>query len=170
MSALAIKLTSLAVKTASKPLARQLESFTMSHPTTRQWLMRMAQRYHGFQVQVTRRAEGKEGKAFVGTITDEKAIETASKLVSETVVFTVAGALVMWEYRKSSEKDQARKEEENKKAREKEAEMAREKEAALSHFQHLGDRISHLERMVEDIRQELVGTTRNRPVWSWFGR
>ena len=44
---------------------------------------------HRFEVAVTRRAEGKEGKAFIGSMTEEKSVELASKMASEGFVFMV---------------------------------------------------------------------------------
>lgn len=170
MSALAIKLTALAVKTVAKPLAKQVETFALTHPTTRQWLMRMAQGYHRLQINVTRRVEGKEGKAFVGTITDEKAMDTASKLVSETVVFSIAGVLVMWEYRKSVEKENAKKEEKIRRARQFEEEATREKLDTLRHLKSLADRMEHIESVVEELKKENHDGPKNRTAWPWSAR
>lgn len=44
---------------------------------------------HRTEVRISRGAEGKEGKAFVGSMTDERALEMASKVVSEGFVFVV---------------------------------------------------------------------------------
>ena len=41
------------------------------------------------EVFITRGAAGKESKAFVGRISDEKALEMATRLVSEGFVFSV---------------------------------------------------------------------------------
>jgi hypothetical protein len=48
-----------------------------------------AQRIHKFEVVVTRKAEGKEGKAFIGNMTEEKSVELASKIASESFLFAV---------------------------------------------------------------------------------
>lgn len=42
------------------------------------------------EVYITRGAEGKESRAFVGAISDEKAMDLAAKVVSEGFVFTVS--------------------------------------------------------------------------------
>jgi hypothetical protein len=49
------------------------------------------QRVHKFEVMVTRKAEGREGKAFIGNMTEEKSVELASKLASESFLFAVSG-------------------------------------------------------------------------------
>lgn len=51
----------------------------VSHP---QWL-------HRLEVGITRGAEGKTGRAFVGDMSEEKAVELASKVVSEGFLYSV---------------------------------------------------------------------------------
>lgn len=48
------------------------------------------QRVHGFEVMITRKAEGKTGKAFIGNMTEEKSVELASKIASESFLFVVS--------------------------------------------------------------------------------
>lgn len=50
------------------------------------------QRVHKFEVMVTRKAEGKTGKAFIGNMTEEKSVELASKIASESFLFVVSKA------------------------------------------------------------------------------
>jgi hypothetical protein len=47
---------------------------------------------HRVEVGITRRAEGKEGPAFIGVMTEEKSVELASKIASEGFVFAVRRA------------------------------------------------------------------------------
>lgn len=49
----------------------------------------MLQAMHRFEVRVSRAAEGKSTKAFVGEMTDEKAMQLASKVASEGFVYLV---------------------------------------------------------------------------------
>ncbi len=51
----------------------------------------LVQALHRFDVWVSRTSEGKSSRAFVGELTEEEALKQASKLVSETFVFTVRG-------------------------------------------------------------------------------
>jgi len=48
---------------------------------------------HRFETRVTRSAEGKTGKVFVGDLSDENALDLAGKLVSEAFLYTVQGPL-----------------------------------------------------------------------------
>lgn len=50
------------------------------------------QRIHKFEVMVTRKAEGREGRAFIGAMTEEKSVELASKIASESFLFAVGGS------------------------------------------------------------------------------
>lgn len=44
---------------------------------------------HRFEVIISRRADGKTGRAFVGDMTEAKSLELASKLASEGFIFMV---------------------------------------------------------------------------------
>ena len=48
------------------------------------------QRIHRMEVTISRRAEGKEGRAFIGDMTEEKSVELASKIASESFIFAVS--------------------------------------------------------------------------------
>ena len=51
------------------------------------------QKMHKIEVGISRAAEGKVGKFFVGNMSDERALELASKVVSEGFVFGVSPCL-----------------------------------------------------------------------------
>lgn len=51
---------------------------------------------HKVEVGISRAAEGKVGKFFVGNMSDERALELASKVVSEGFVFGVSHVLDTW--------------------------------------------------------------------------
>lgn len=53
------------------------------------------QKWHKIEVGISRSAEGKIGKFFVGDMSDEHALQLASKVVSEGFVFGVSGELLM---------------------------------------------------------------------------
>lgn len=50
-----------------------------------------AQAVHRMEVWITRGAEGRTSRAFVGALSEEKALDLASKLAGEGFVFTVGG-------------------------------------------------------------------------------
>ena len=59
--------------------------FLLDHPQ----VIRLAQSLHRADVAINRGAEGKTGKVFVGDISEEHALQLASKFVSETFLFAV---------------------------------------------------------------------------------
>jgi hypothetical protein len=58
-------------------------------------LLLSSQRIHQFEVMISRKAEGRQGKAFVGHMTEEKSVELASKLASESFLFVVRPVVVL---------------------------------------------------------------------------
>jgi hypothetical protein len=86
--ALAFKVATFTMKTLAKPLASRFQGWMLSHPYWRERCINLAQAIHRAEVRVTRGAEGKEGKAFVGKMTEEKALDLASKIVSEGFIYT----------------------------------------------------------------------------------
>lgn len=50
----------------------------------------LPQRLHKLEVYINRGAEGKVGRAFVGEMSEEKAVQLASKVASEGFVYTVS--------------------------------------------------------------------------------
>ena len=55
-------------------------------------VIRLAQYLHRADVAITRGAEGKSSRVFVGDISEEHAVELASKFVSESFIFAVRSA------------------------------------------------------------------------------
>lgn len=105
MAAIVVKVFSLALRTISKPLGHQFQNWALQHPGFRRQAIAIAQVksfdlnaktpiqiqvLHRMEVFITRGAEGKESRAFVGAISDEKAMDLAAKVVSEGFVFTVS--------------------------------------------------------------------------------
>ena len=61
----------------------------MGHPVARKRVINLAQRLHAMEVNISRGAEGRTGRTFVGDISEEKAVQLASKVVSEGFVYGV---------------------------------------------------------------------------------
>lgn len=77
---------------------------------------------------ISRRADEKQGKAFIGAMTDEASVELASKIVSESFVFVVGTVLIFAEYERGRRKEVAkqRREEAEREAIMKRAQEERE--------------------------------------------
>lgn len=112
MAALVFKVGLLTMKTAAKPLAKQFESFVMGHPLLRRNVINVAQWLHRLEVGITRGAEGKTGRAFVGDMSEEKAVELASKVASEGFLYGMGVALLVVELNRKNKEDAAKKEKE----------------------------------------------------------
>jgi hypothetical protein len=112
MATFMFKVGTLALKTLAKPLADRFKGYVMTHPRGREAALALAQRLHRVEVTVARRADGKEGKAFIGEMTEERGVELASKLASEGFVFAVGAGLVGLEYERNRRKEEAKKRDE----------------------------------------------------------
>lgn len=89
MATVFFKVAVLTVKTLSKPLASRFESYVLNHPFLRTQVINLAQNLHRLTVRIDRGAEGRTGRAFVGDMTEEKALQLASKVVSEGFIYGV---------------------------------------------------------------------------------
>ncbi|KAL4854528.1 OPA3-like protein [Chlorella vulgaris] len=109
MAALLFKVGLLTLKTAAKPLASRFEKLVLNHPVWRARVIEMAQLVHKMEVKITRGAEGRTGKAFVADMTEERALDLASKFVSEGFLYGMGVALVAVELQRKNKEDAAKK-------------------------------------------------------------
>ncbi|CAL8471913.1 g11455 [Coccomyxa elongata] len=105
MAAFLFKVFTLTIRTVSKPLAARVQSYVLQHPTLRKPVIDLAQALHRLEVRVNRGAEGKSGKVFVGSLSEDKAMDLAGKFISEAFVWGVAIAIVGLEYERQKGKD-----------------------------------------------------------------
>jgi hypothetical protein len=70
------------------------------------------QRLHRLEVAIARGAEGKSGPAFVGDLTEERAVELAGKVASEGFVWGFATIVVGLEVGRQARKDAAKRDQE----------------------------------------------------------
>ena len=110
MATLLFKVGALTLKTVSKPLATRFEQYVMGHPTLRKQVIAAANFLHGLEVRITRGAEGKSGKVFVGSMSEENAVQMASKVASEGFVYGTALALLVAEMIRKDKEDRLKKE------------------------------------------------------------
>ncbi|GMP54715.1 hypothetical protein CsSME_00019787 [Camellia sinensis var. sinensis] len=105
-----VKLGTLALKTACKPIANRLKKEAGLHPKFRQLIVNIAQANHRFMTNMQRRIYGHATDVAIRPLNEEKAVQAAADLLGELFVFTVAGAAVIFEVQRSS-RSEARKEE-----------------------------------------------------------
>ncbi|KAL7219314.1 hypothetical protein ACSBR2_012397 [Camellia fascicularis] len=105
-----VKLGTLALKTACKPIANRLKKEAGLHPKFRQLIVNIAQANHRFTTNMQRRIYGHATDVAIRPLNEEKAVQAAADLLGELFVFTVAGAAVIFEVQRSS-RSEAKKEE-----------------------------------------------------------
>ncbi|CAM6112499.1 unnamed protein product [Calypogeia fissa] len=129
------KLGTLVLRTLSKPLASRLKSQAASYPRFRELIVNFAQANHKFQVNLQRRIYGHATNVEIKPLNEEKAVQAASDFLGEFFIFSIGGAVVIFEVQRSA-RSEARKEE----ARKAEVEGLREQVASLA------QRLDNIER------------------------
>lgn len=89
-----LKLGALVVKQVSKPVAAQLKSSALAHPSLREALRAVGQRMHEYNATLTQRlkTEGELAsgrKVFVTRLDDETAMKKAADFMAEVFIFSV---------------------------------------------------------------------------------
>ncbi|KAF7584507.1 Optic atrophy 3 protein (OPA3) family protein [Clavispora lusitaniae] len=108
MSGIALKLTSLLVRTVAKPIALTLKAQAKEHEAFRNACIRVAQTVHSTDVKLRMRLLG-ENRIKVRPLNDKKAIENGANFLSEFFIFSVAGSLIFYESYRARVKSQNEK-------------------------------------------------------------
>lgn len=120
------------------------------------------QSLHQIEVWLTRSADGKTGKAFVGKMSEEKSIELASKFVSEGFVFAVGVLIVAFEYVRQTKKETAKKlqekEEKDRLRGIEEDERAAFRSNVSSQIEGLGEQLEQLTRRLRLLEDQVAET------------
>mmetsp|Transcript_5498 Transcript_5498/g.9523 ORF Transcript_5498/g.9523 Transcript_5498/m.9523 type:complete len:190 (+) Transcript_5498:243-812(+) len=177
MAAIFVKVFVLAIKTIAKPVASRFEHYVMSRPESRQRAINAAQYAHAIEIWITRGAEGRTGKAFIGDMSEEKSIAYASKLVSEGFVFAVGAALVLLEYQRGARNDAAKKIKEKTKREQLQLETEREQQRLQEEneqqtrlIQRLLERVDNLEKSTGSLAEkaEQYARSAHKSNRGWF--
>ncbi|SGZ58363.1 CIC11C00000000982 [Sungouiella intermedia] len=96
MSGIALKFTSLLVRTLAKPMALALKTQAKEHELFKSACIRVAQTVHSTDVKLRMRLLG-ENKIKVRPLNDKKAIENGANFLLEAFIFLVAGSLILYE-------------------------------------------------------------------------
>lgn len=103
MSGIALKLTSLLVKTVAKPIANTLKAQAKEHETFRNGCIFIAQTVHKTDLKLRMSLLG-EKKIKIRPLNDAKAIDNGANFLSELFIFSVAGSLIFYESYRSRKK------------------------------------------------------------------
>jgi DNA-binding transcriptional MocR family regulator len=172
---IAVKLFFLAVRQVSKPLAAVAKRGATESPLLRQVIVSIGQTINRARIQVTRMADGKTSLANISPLNEEKAVAVGAELVSEGVIYTIAGSTVFYEWRMT------KREKEQNAAKAAAAEVRRREEQRLNEerqwaeFSHLNKRITLLQeelwllRRQQEQRERESGTTaRQKSLLMWW--
>ncbi|XP_047060920.1 OPA3-like protein isoform X2 [Lolium rigidum] len=108
------KLGTLTLKMMAKPVAIRLKTEASRHPKFRQFIINLAQANHRISTNIQRRLYGHSTQVEIRPLNEEKAVQDAADLIGELFVFSVAGAVVVFEVQRSA-RSENRKEEARKK-------------------------------------------------------
>jgi len=175
------KLGFLLIKQVSKPVAKSIAARAKTSPLFKNWVcIPVAQLFHFYEVKMKMRAlnlgGGKVTK--VPKLTEAKAVEQGAEILSEFIIISIASGILIYEYNRSSEKEEA-KEEKLKADRESiknkifELELKVEKQS--TQIRSLAKTAIHLEEEIQkkslkrllgksvDVPQELIKTVEEIP-------
>lgn len=137
-----VKLGTLVLKTACKPIATRLKKEAGKHPKFREFIINIAQTNHRITTRIQRRIYGHRTDVEIRPLNPEKAVQAASELIGELFVFSVATAALIYEVQRSA-KSEAKKEE----IRKQELEAMKQKETNLE------NEIETLKKKLEEIEK-----------------
>ncbi|KAG2735749.1 hypothetical protein G9P44_001963 [Scheffersomyces stipitis] len=103
MSGIALKLTSLLVRTVAKPIGTALKTQAKQHESFRKACITVAQTVHSTDLRLRMSLLG-EKKIKIRPLNDAKAVENGAAFLSELFIFSVAGSLIFYESYRSRKK------------------------------------------------------------------
>ncbi|KAK9323464.1 optic atrophy 3 family protein [Lipomyces orientalis] len=110
MSTIALKITSLLVRTLAKPIANTIKGRAKHHGPFRKVCIAVAQTLHSTDVRLRMGLLGDASKAKVRPLNDAKAIDMGANFLSESFLFAIAAGAIIVESVRSSRKSSARQE------------------------------------------------------------
>ncbi|KAI8552500.1 hypothetical protein RHMOL_Rhmol06G0271500 [Rhododendron molle] len=106
-----LKLGTLTLRTLAKPIANRLKKDAGLHPKFRQFILNIAQAHHRFTTTMQRRIYGRSTEIEIRPLDEERAIQSASDILGEVFLFSVAGLAVIYEVQRNSRAEELRKQE-----------------------------------------------------------
>ncbi|CAX42841.1 optic atrophy 3 family protein, putative [Candida dubliniensis CD36] len=137
MSGLALKFTSLLVRTIAKPIGNAIKRQAKDHERFRRLCISFAQKMHSSEIKLRMSLLG-ENKIKVKPLNDNKAIEQGATFISEFFIFSVAGSLIFYESYRSRKK------------------ATNERDALADDITSLQSEIEKINNKLEDINIKLI--------------
>lgn len=151
MSGLALKFTSLLIRTVAKPISNSIKAQAKEHENFRRNCIRFAQMMHHADLKMRMNLIG-EKKIKIRPLNDNKAIEKGANFLSEVFVFSVAGSLILYESNRSRRKTNL------------------EKTNVQDDISFLQDEIVALQHELEVVNEEVKEKIANKPVEAASGK
>eukprot|EP00092_Neocalanus_flemingeri_P095450 GFUD01121443.1.p1 GENE.GFUD01121443.1~~GFUD01121443.1.p1 ORF type:complete len:327 (-),score=106.22 GFUD01121443.1:12-992(-) len=175
------KLGFLLVRQVSKPLAKSVAARAKKSPFFRDWVcVPVAQLFHFYEIKMKMRAlnlgTGKVTK--VPKLTEAKAVEQGSEILSEFVIISIASSILIYEYNRQTEKDEVKQEKlkaDRESIKNKIFELELKVEKQSTQIRNLAKTAIHLEEEIHkkslkrlfgksaDVPQELIKTVEEIP-------
>lgn len=100
MSGIALKFTSLLLRTVAKPIAVTLKAQAKDYEGFRRACIKIAQTVHSTDLKLRMKLLG-ENRIKIRPLNDKKAIESGANFLLELFIFLVAGSLILYESNRS---------------------------------------------------------------------
>ncbi|KNC84707.1 hypothetical protein SARC_03081 [Sphaeroforma arctica JP610] len=92
------------VRQLSKPVAATIKSSVIEHPVLRGIIVRAAQSFHRLDLRIRLRWQGAKATN-IKPLSEAKALQTGADVFSELFVYGIASTVLLYEYKRSSEKE-----------------------------------------------------------------
>jgi len=104
------KLGFLLIKQVSKPIAKQIAARSKNSRLFREYVcIPVAQLFHWYEIKMKMRMLNIGGKVTkVPKLNEAKAIEQGAEILSEMIIISIASAILIYEYNRSKEKEDAK--------------------------------------------------------------
>jgi hypothetical protein len=139
----ALKLVSLAIRTAAKPVAKQFKASAENSPFWRNVFITYAQWHYRMEYQISVKLLGHHARN-VKPLEEVKAVQLGSEVLSELFVFGVAGSMVIFEISRSQIASAEKK--------------LQEERAIAEREQALELRLQSIETAFLELKEEVQGT------------
>eukprot|EP00835_Amoeboradix_gromovi_P005152 NODE_458_length_8223_cov_0.302683.p6 type:complete len:148 gc:universal NODE_458_length_8223_cov_0.302683:3192-2749(-) len=101
--AVQFKIFSLAMKQLSKPLVSSFKNFATSNDMFKKGCIKIGQTMHTLEKGLTGRGRlNIPGAPQILPLSDERALESGAGMLSEFILFSIAGGLLIWENRRNA--------------------------------------------------------------------
>ena len=149
-----VKLFFLAVRQVSKPLANQAKRTAKQSELFQSLCVGVGRMIHRGTIQLDRRADGKEQLAHIAPLNATAALDRGAEFFSELIIYSVAGATVVYEYNLNERQKKQKAEQDADKETRRRAEMRVNEEKQWEEFRELNRRITSLQEELLLLRQE----------------